>query len=436
MYFHADELITSFGLEFKLKLKHKLKFKTGNKNTTMKKIAMLGSGFIADFYVSALHGQRSKDKVIMTYSSSEERVIPFAKKHGIPHWTTNLQEAVSHPEVDIVCIGLRNNQHLEAALAAAEAGKAMMCTKPLARNAEEAWQMLQAVEKKGVFAGYLEDLVYTPKTLRTIEAIRQGAIGRVLWARSRETHPGPHSPWFWNIEMAGGGALLDLGCHCIEIARSFIGKDVRPVEVMCWADTQVKPIEAEDHAIGLVRYASGAIGQFEVSWAFRGGMDLRDEVMGTDGTVWLNHFLRTGFEMFTAPGNRGYVAEKAESESGWLFPVGDEVNELGYNHMFSDMLDALEQGNAPVETFYDGYVVNEIMDAAYRSAKSKKWEPVRLHEWRGLPDEAVQPHKGQEFDADHWLMKEEVMPDGSRKVILKEKTSGKVSQMELPASTI
>ena len=95
---------------------------------------------------------------------------------------------------------------------------------------------------------------------------------------------------------------------------------------MCWADTQVKPIDAEDHGIGLVKYENGAIGQFEVSWTFRGGMDLRDEVIGTEGTIWINSFLRTGFEMFTTGKGADYVAEKAESNTGWLFPVGDEAN--------------------------------------------------------------------------------------------------------------
>ena len=135
--------------------------------------------------------------------------------------------------------------------------------------------------------------------------------------------------------------MVDLGCHCVEIARNYIGKQIRPVEVMCWAATQVHPIKAEDSGIGLVKYANGAIGQFEVSWCFRGGMDLRDEVMGTEGTIWLNNFLRTGFEMFST-GKGGYVAEKAESSSGWLFPVGDEVHELGYTNMFTDMFNAIE----------------------------------------------------------------------------------------------
>ena len=111
-----------------------------------------------------------------------------------------------------------------------------------------------------------------------------------------------------------------MGCHCIEIIRNFVGKNNRPLEVMCWADTLVHPIDAEDHGIALIRFESGAMGQFEVSWAFRGGMDLRDEVSGSEGTIWLNHWLRTGYEMFTSVGQGGYVAEKAESDTGWLFP--------------------------------------------------------------------------------------------------------------------
>ena len=252
----------------------------------------------------------------------------------------------------------------------------MLCTKPLARNGEEAKRILDTVEQAGIFAGYLEDLVYTPKTLKAVAAVQAGQIGEVTWARSRETHPGPHSAWFWDAAQAGGGAIVDLGCHCIEIIRSFVGKANRPVEAFCWADTLVHPIEAEDNAIALIRFESGAIGQFEVSWTFRGGMDLRDEVAGTEGTIWTNHFLRTGFELFSTGEGGGYVAEKAETTSGWLFPVGDELSELGYVDMFTDMLNALDAGTQPTETFYDGYVVNAVMDACYASARSGRWEPV------------------------------------------------------------
>jgi predicted dehydrogenase len=290
--------------------------------------------------------------------------------------------------------------------------------------------MLEAVEQAGIFNGYLEDLVYTPKFIKAMESVKNGALGRILWAKSRETHPGPHSEWFWNIEMAGGGCILDLGCHCVEITRSYIGKDIKPVEVMCWADTQVKPIDAEDHAIGLVKYENGSIAQFEVSWTFRGGLDLRDEVMGTEGTIWINSFLRTGFEMFTTGKGADYVAEKAESNSGWLFPVGDEINELGYNHMFMDMFKSMEDGREPKETFYDGYVVNAVLDAAYKSAKTKQWEPVQLEVWRGQ-EGLTKPSTLTDYDAEHYLIKEEMTHFGAKKLILKNKATGKIEERVL-----
>ena len=276
-------------------------------------------------------------------------------------------------------------------------------------------------ERAGIFAGYLEDLCYTPKTLKAIASVQQGAIGDVTWVRSRETHPGPHSAWFWDSERAGGGAIVDLGCHCVEIIRNFVGKGNRPVEAVCWTDTLVHPIDAEDNAIALVKFESGAIGQFEVSWTFRGGLDLRDEVAGTEGTIWLNHVLRTGYEMWTSGGSGGYVAEKAESERGWLFPVGDEVAELGYVDMFADMFDAIDEGRDPQETFYDGYVVNAIMDACYRAAESKRWEPVEL-EWRGGSTPRI--GKAEQLHDGHTVIKEEVLPDGRRKLILRDKDSG------------
>ncbi|MDH4198109.1 MAG: Gfo/Idh/MocA family oxidoreductase [Candidatus Aminicenantes bacterium] len=393
----------------------------------MAKITMLGTGLIGLFYTRTLHGLRGRDRVVNVYSRSGARARAFAAEHGIPRATDDLEKAVRDPESEVVVVGLPNNVHKEAVLRAVEAGKAILCTKPLGRTAAEAREMLEAVEKAGVFSAYLEDLVYTPKTLKSLESVRKGALGKVLWARSRETHPGPHSAWFWDPEQSGGGAAIDMGCHCVEIGRAFIGKDVRPVRAFMWGTTQVHPIATEDHAIGLVEYANGAIGQFEVSWTFRGGMDLRDEVAGTEGTIWLDHFLRTGFEMFTAAGECGYVAEKAEGRTGWLFPVGDEVHELGYVHMFADVLDALESGRAPMETFYDGYVVNAILDAGYKSMGSGRWEPVELAVWRGAAETAG-PGPKQDDKEPFLLIKKEKMPDGRTKLILKEKATGRIVQ--------
>ncbi|MGL4631280.1 MAG: Gfo/Idh/MocA family protein, partial [Leadbetterella sp.] len=395
----------------------------------MAKLCILGGGFIGRFYAESLIGRRGKDTVNVVYSRSTSSAERFSKDYNVAHYFTEMEAAVAHPDSEIVIIALPNFQHEEAVMLCAKHKKAVLCTKPLGRTAEEALRMLKACEEAGIFTGYLEDLCYTPKFLKSLKAVQQGAIGRVLWAKSRETHPGPHSDWFWDKNFAGGGAMLDMGCHCIEIARNFIGKDIKPVEVMCWADTQVKPIDAEDHAIGLVKYENGAIGQFEASWTFRGGMDLRDEVMGTEGTIWLNSWLRTGFEMFTSGNSEdGYVVEKAETANGWQFPVGDEAHELGYPNMFIDMFDAYENKREPMETFYDGYVVNAIVDAAYKSAKSKLWEPIDLPVWKGKTG-VTKPSVYQEYDEKHWFIKEEILPNGDKKVILKDKATGEIKQI-------
>ena len=164
-------------------------------------------------------------------------------------------------------------------------------------------------------------------------------------------------------------------------------------------------------------------------------MDLRDEVAGTEGTIWTNHFLRTGFELFTSGDGEGYVAEKAESASGWLFPVGDEVAELGYVDMFADMFDAIDEGRAPRETFYDGYVVSAVVDACYRSAESRR---VGAGAARGLarrrrPADRARAPRARRQDGDQGGE----MPDGRSKLILKDEATGEfVDVVELTPPSI
>ncbi len=118
-----------------------------------KKIAMLGGGFIGDFYTHALHGHRRPDRVEIVYSRSESSAKKLAERHGIPHWSTDMKKAINHPGIDTVVVALPNFLHLEAVRLVAEAGKAVLVTKPLGRNAAEAKEMLEIVEKHGVFHG-------------------------------------------------------------------------------------------------------------------------------------------------------------------------------------------------------------------------------------------------------------------------------------------
>ena len=137
----------------------------------MHKITMLGTGLIGLFYTMSIHGNRSRDQVKVIYSRSEERGSKFAQEWNIPRYTTDLKAAIEDPETDTVVVGLPNNLHEEACTLAAQAGKAVLCTKPLARTGAEAKRILDVCEKAGVFHGDLEDLVYTPKTLKELNSV-------------------------------------------------------------------------------------------------------------------------------------------------------------------------------------------------------------------------------------------------------------------------
>ena len=113
----------------------------------MHRISLLGTGLIGMFYTMALHGQRGRDRVQVAYSRSADRAKAFAEQWGIPKHSTSLADAIRDSDADTVIVALPNHLHEEAVLLAAEAGKAVLCTKPLGRNGEEALRMLQAVEK-------------------------------------------------------------------------------------------------------------------------------------------------------------------------------------------------------------------------------------------------------------------------------------------------
>ena len=147
-------------------------------------------------------------------------------------------------------------------------------------------------------------------------------------------------------------------------------------------------------------------------------MDLRDEVAGTQGTIWLNHFLRTGFEMFTAGGAGGYVAEKAETSAGWLFPVGDEAGELGYVDMFSDMFDAIDGGRARARRSTTATSSTRSWTPAIGSAKSRAWEPVELSS--GAAAARARIGVEPEMHDGKVVIKREILPDGRQKLILKD----------------
>lgn len=124
-----------------------------------------------------------------------------------------------------------------------------------------------------------------------------------------------------------------------------------------------------------MRFDGGQLAQAELSWTARGGLDLRNEVYGTEGALFTDVTRETGLRVFSRPG-AGYVVEKGEADTGWLFPPADEAWVYGYREEMRHFIDRVAAGRAPRETFADGYVVNCVLDAAYESARTKRWERV------------------------------------------------------------
>ncbi|HET9180453.1 MAG TPA: Gfo/Idh/MocA family oxidoreductase [Terriglobia bacterium] len=341
------------------------------------RIAMLGSGFVAEFYLQGLanvNGQR----VVANFSRSRARAKEFARRWAVPEPTTNLDSLIARPDIDLYVIALPNEAHLPVSLALSRAARNQVCTKPLGRNRREAKAMLDAAKQSGAMHGYAETEVFAPCVVRAWETIQQGGIGRVLWVRSRESHGGPHSPHFWDIEKTGGGAMNDLGCHCIAAARYFFGKDDPIVEVMAWGSRLVhhKKTEGEDNALLVLKFKSGGIGHCELSWTTKGGLDLRNEVHGSEGSIFTDVTRGTPITSFSTR-SAGYVVEKAEIDFGWTRPLPEEAFAYGYQSEMKHFVECAAKRAIPRETYHDGYIVNCVLEAGYQSMRSSRWVRVK-----------------------------------------------------------
>jgi predicted dehydrogenase len=338
---------------------------------------MLGSGFVAEFYLQGLANVNGQE-VVVNYSRSAERARKFAERWSIPENTTNLDDVIRRDDIDLYVIALPNEEHLPVGLRLARAGRNQVCTKPLGRNADEARQLFEAARKSGAIHGYAETEVFAPAVVKARETIEAGGVGRVLWVRSRESHSGPHSPHFWEIEKTGGGALSDLGCHCIEAARYFFGKQDRITEAMAWGANLVHgdKTKGEDNALLVLKFQSGGIGHCELSWTTRGGLDLRNEVHGSKGSIFTDVTRQTPIATFTTK-SAGYVVEKADIDFGWTRPLPEEAFTYGYQAEMRHFVECVRDGREPRETYEDGYIVNCVVDAGYESMRTQRWVPVQ-----------------------------------------------------------
>jgi predicted dehydrogenase len=341
------------------------------------RIALLGSGFVAGFYMQGL-ADVAGQKVVVNYSRSPRRATAFARRWRIPQSTTDLRKVVARDDIDLFVIALPNDAHLAASLLLSKAKRNQVCTKPLGRNAREARTMFEAARRSGALHGYAETEVFAPAVVKARQVIERGGLGRVPWVRSRESHGGPHSPHFWDVKSTGGGALNDLGCHTIEMARYAFGKEDKIVEVMAWGGRLVHQArtEGEDNALLMMKKSSGGLAHCELSWTCKGGLDLRNEIHGDLGSIFTDVTRGTPISCFTER-PAGYVVEKAEIDRGWTRALPEEAFAYGYQGEMRHFVECVREEATPRETYEDGLVVNLVLDAGYRSMRSGKWVRVK-----------------------------------------------------------
>jgi predicted dehydrogenase len=266
-----------------------------------------------------------------------------------------LPELLADPRVTLVFVNSPNRLHAPHALAALEAGKQVVVEKPLCLSLDEADSLVAAAARRGVMLGYAENLCFAPLYRRARELLRQGAVGRVLWARQAEKHGGPYSPWFFERAEAGGGALMDMGCHGIEALRFVFDRPaVRAVSARLATTLHADKTRLDDDAEVRLALADGATLVSESSWVVKSGMQSTLEVHGAEGTLFVDLTGETRLRLLK-PG--GAVTR----------PPVDPLLEHGYLGELEHFL-AAARGAPCEETGAEGRAVLEILLAAYASA--------------------------------------------------------------------
>ena len=382
------------------------------------RIGFIGSGFIAHFHLKALVGVRHVE-VIGVFSPTPAKRAAFVQAVAelglgdcVAH--ASLAALLADERLDAVWILSPNHTRLatmEAIAAVVRAGRsrvaAVACEKPLARTLGEARRMLALVEEAGLLHGYLENQLFSTAVVRGKEIIWRRAVpnsGRPYLARAAEEHSGPHEPWFWRGDQQGGGVLLDMMCHSVEVGRflltapgaarqSLTLKSANATTAMLkWtqpkyaaalrarmgAEVDYSRRPAEDFARGILTFADENGQELMVeattSWAYVGpGLRIVIELLGPEYAMEFST-LNTGLKVFMSrevTGAQGEdLVEKQNAEQGLMPVLEDEAGVYGYTDANRHMVEAFRAGCAPMETFADGVAVVEMLMALYKSAET------------------------------------------------------------------
>jgi len=334
---------------------------------------------------------------------NEAKVKEAAQAFGWESYETDWRKLIERDDIDMIDIATPNNMHYKMAIAAAKAGKHIICEKPLAMNTRQAKEMYDAACKSGSIHMICHNYRFAPAVQfakRLIEQNRLGKINHVRGTYLQDVYLDTESPITWRTrkEITGLGVLGDIGSHNLDLARFLVGEfqevaaltetfvNQRPAaesENQNEADKkQMEDVTVEDAAALIARFENGAIGTFEATKLAGGNLNgNRFEINGEKGSIrWDLENLNNLEVYFTddEPGIRGYrtinCTEKYHPYAEAYWPVGHII---GYEHTFinllSDFFNGIEQGSSPRPNFEDGLRNQILLESIEESAAKKVW---------------------------------------------------------------
>jgi len=332
------------------------------------KVGIIGSQFQADIHADSFRIMPHEAVVVAVASPTPGNAEKLAKKYDIPRVFTDYKHMLAEGDIEMVTIAAPNYLHAQMTIDAANAGKHVVCEKPLCMTLEEANLMIETCRRKGVLLMYAEELFFTPKYVKAKQMADEGAFGSVYLVKQSEKHFGPHSPWFWDVELSGGGVFMDMGCHGIAFCYWFLGRpEIKSVYCRMATHVHGDKTKGEDDSICILEFANGAVGMVEDSWARRGGMEDRIEVYGEGGVTYADLHMGNALPTYSEYGY-GYAVEKAPATKGWTYPVFEELWNYGFPQEMHHFARCVRGKDEPQATGEDGRVVQEALLAGYQSA--------------------------------------------------------------------
>ncbi len=337
------------------------------------RVGIVGSRFAADFHCDSYS---RNEKVEIVAVGAIDNLEAISKKWKIPHTYEDYRAMLERDDIDLVSVCVPNYLHYEVVLAAARAGKHIVCEKPLATKVSHAKEMIAACRKAKVKLFYAEDWVFAPALRRVVSIIKEGAIGEICYVKAKEAHLGSHSPFAKDAKTCGGGCLIHLAIHPIGWVLHLLAHEGRNKVIEVLGKTNSggasnyvhKDNTGEDWAVGVMKFSEGQHALIEGNYVTVGGMDDKVEIYGTDGVIKADLTFGSCLDVYSRCGY-SYALEKADNTLGWTKPAVDEFYNLGYVHELAYAVDCILKNEEPMWSVSGeaGLVALQIVQAMYKS---------------------------------------------------------------------